>query len=149
MKEAVASSLRSTTWILCALHHRVIFAILFSARGERSESLNLLLFACRRIMRWSRTMTNPNDPSKPSADNVMALDLCVSDKNKELLLANPAFIPYLISGLILGVDHPRAGLKDDIKLWSQTMHTECFAQVALFSPGCDAMRRDSSVAEAG
>jgi hypothetical protein len=28
MKGAVASSLRSTMWILCALHHRVIFAIL-------------------------------------------------------------------------------------------------------------------------
>ena len=67
---------------------------------------------------------------------------------KELLLANPTFIPYLISGLILGVDHPCAGLKDDTKLWTQTMHAECFAQLALFSPGCDAMRRDPSVAEA-
>jgi len=79
---------------------------------------------------------------------MMALDLCVSDKNKELLLANPAFIPYLISGLVLGVDHPCAGLKDDIKLWNQTMHVECFAQLALFLPGRDAMRSDPSVAEA-
>ena len=93
-------------------------------------------------------MTSPTDPSKPNLDNMMALDLCVSDKNKELLLANPAFIPYLISGLVLGVDHPRADLKDDIKLWNQTMHAECFAQLALFSPGRDAMRSDPSVAEA-
>jgi hypothetical protein len=94
-------------------------------------------------------MADPNPINNtPSPDNVMTLDLCVSDKNKELLLANPTFIPYLISGLILGVDHPRADLKDDTKLWTQTVHAECFAQLALFSPGCDAMRRDPSVAEA-
>ena len=85
---------------------------------------------------------------KPTADNVLTLDLCVSDKNKELLLANLTFIPYLINGLVLGVDHPCANLKDDIKLWNQTMHAECFAQLALFLPGRDAMRSDPSVAEA-
>ena len=85
---------------------------------------------------------------KPTADNVLTLDLCVSDKNKELLLANPTFIPYLINGLVIGVDHPCAGLKHDIKLWSQTMHAECFVQLALFLPGRDAMQSDPSVAEA-
>ena len=99
-------------------------------------------------MRWSSIVSDPADPAKPTADNMLALDLCVSDKNKELLLANPAFIPYLINGLFLGADHPRANLKDDIKLWNQTMHAECFAQLALFLPGRDAMRRDPSVAEA-
>jgi hypothetical protein len=119
----------------------------YSLDGSRKRAV--LLFACRRVTRWANMMADPNDfNNTPSPDNVMTLDLCVSDKNKELLLANPAFIPYLISGLVLGVDHPRADLKDDIKLWNQTMHAECFAQLALFSPGRDAMRSDPSVAEA-
>ena len=45
--------------------------------------------------------------------------------NKPLLLANSDFIPYCISGLFLDPDHPRANLKDEIKLWNQQTHAEC------------------------
>ena len=75
----------------------------------------------------------------------MALDLCISDLNKPRLLANPDFIQYLISGLFLGADHPRADVKDDVKRWNQTMHAECFAQLVLFPPGRDALRADPGV----
>eukprot|EP01043_Picozoa_sp_COSAG02_P038769 COSAG02_NODE_3014_length_7551_cov_83.019995_3_plen_153_part_00 len=75
----------------------------------------------------------------------MALDLCISDLNKARLLANPGFIQYLINGLFLGADHPRADAKDDVKRWNQTMHAECFAQLVLFPPGRDALRADPSV----
>ena len=56
-----------------------------------------------------------------SSDNVQTADLCVSDVNKTLLLHNPDFIPYLVDGLLLDPDHPRAGLPDHAKAWLQTM----------------------------
>ena len=33
----------------------------------------------------------------------MAVELCISDKNKPLLLANSAFIPYVVDALLLVV----------------------------------------------
>ena len=39
--------------------------------------------------------------SKPSADNIAMLELCVSDDNKPLLLANDQCIPYLVNALLL------------------------------------------------
>ena len=38
---------------------------------------------------------------KPTAAFIMVVELCVSDKTKPLLLANPAFIPYLVDALLL------------------------------------------------
>ena len=35
------------------------------------------------------------EASKPSPDVLFALELVISDDNKPLLLANPAFVPYL------------------------------------------------------
>ena len=52
---------------------------------------------------------------KPTAGNVQVLELVMSDANKTLLLANSIFVPFLISGLFLDPDHPRAALK----LWNQ------------------------------
>ena len=86
--------------------------------------------------------------SKPTADKIQVLELCISDANKPLLLANDLFIPYLISGLFLDPDHPRADLKDEIKLWSQQMHVECFAQLALLPLGRDALLENPAVSEA-
>ena len=68
--------------------------------------------------------------------------------NKPLLLANQAFIPYLINGLFVDPAHPRADLKHEIKLWNQEHHAECLAQLVLFPPGKVALRQDSSVQEA-
>jgi hypothetical protein len=43
--------------------------------------------------------------SKPTAAFIMVVELCVSDKTKPLLLANPAFIPYLVDALLLVRTH--------------------------------------------
>ena len=86
--------------------------------------------------------------SKPTADKIQVLELCISDANKPLLLANDLFIPYLISGLFLDPDHPRADLKDEIKIWNQQTHAECLAQVALFPAGRDALLKIPAVSEA-
>jgi hypothetical protein len=112
--------------------------------------LALLYRCCHRLISWSNIVagTGPGATTKPSATTLYAGEFCVSDLNKKLLLANSDFIPYLISGLFLGADHPRASLSDSMKLWNQTMHAECFAQLALFPLGRDALRSDPSVAEA-
>ena len=86
--------------------------------------------------------------SKPTADKIQVLELCISDANKPLLLANDLFIPYLISGLFLDPEHPRADLKDEIKLWNQQTHAECLAQMALFPAGRDALLKNPDVGEA-
>jgi hypothetical protein len=39
--------------------------------------------------------------SKPTADTIMAVELCISDVVKPLLLANPSFIPYVVDALLL------------------------------------------------
>ena len=86
--------------------------------------------------------------SKPTADKIQVLELCISDANKPLLLANELFVPYLISGLFLDPDHPRADLEDELKLWNQQTHAECLAQVALFPAGRDALLENPAVSEA-
>ena len=39
--------------------------------------------------------------SKPTSSSIMVVELCISDKNKPLLLANSAFIPYVVDALLL------------------------------------------------
>jgi hypothetical protein len=84
----------------------------------------------------------------PTHEFIHVLELCISDLNKALLLANASFIPYLISGLMLAPDHPRSGLSDELKTWVQTTHAECFAQLAVFPPGREALLAFTS-ADAG
>jgi hypothetical protein len=87
--------------------------------------------------------------TKPTADRVMAVELCISDRAKPLLLANPAFIPYLVDALLLDPAHPRAGMELELKAWCQTTHAECLAQIAVFKPdGREALRQDPSVRDA-
>ena len=38
--------------------------------------------------------------TKPTADEIMVLELCSSDANKPLLLASPDFIPNLVDALM-------------------------------------------------
>ena len=57
-------------------------------------------------------------------------------------------IPLLINGLFLDLDHPRANLTDEIKLWNQETHSECLVQLALFPPGRDALLQSPAVSEA-
>eukprot|EP01046_Picozoa_sp_COSAG06_P058151 COSAG06_NODE_11585_length_1488_cov_59.518359_3_plen_51_part_01 len=49
------------------------------------------------LLAWSRTVRAEGYlvATKPTADNIMVVELCISDVHKPLLLANPALIPYL------------------------------------------------------
>ena len=101
--------------------------------------------------KWSQTVraVGFNANAKPTADNVMVVELCISDWTKPLLLANPAFIPYLVDALLLDPAHPRAGMKGELKAWCQTTHAECLAQIAVFQPdGREALMQDPSVRDA-
>ena len=105
----------------------------------------------RRLTYWYEILTGVGYSGralKPTADRMMVLELVISDANKPLLLANDMLIPYLICGLFLEPDHPRADLKDEIKLWNQQTHTECLAQLALYPPGRDALLENPAVSEA-
>ena len=55
------------------------------------------------IEKWSQTVraVGWNKNSKPTSSTIMVVELCISDKNKPLLLANSAFIPYVVDALLL------------------------------------------------
>ena len=55
------------------------------------------------IERWSQVVraVGYNKTTKPTSSIIMVVELCVSDKNKPLLLANSAFIPYVVDALLL------------------------------------------------
>ena len=55
------------------------------------------------IEKWSQTVraVGFNRNTKPTSSTIMVVELCISDKNKPLLLANSAFIPYVVDALLL------------------------------------------------
>ena len=55
------------------------------------------------IEKWSQVVraVGWNKNAKPTSSTIMVVELCVSDKNKPLLLANSAFIPYVVDALLL------------------------------------------------
>jgi hypothetical protein len=85
---------------------------------------------------------------KPSGDNIYAAQLCVSDANKPLLIANEMFVPYLVDALLLDPEHPRAGMKEELKAWCQQHHCEALAQLAVHDGSREALLRDGSVVPA-
>eukprot|EP01052_Picozoa_sp_SAG31_P033152 SAG31_NODE_3711_length_3960_cov_5.475265_5_plen_482_part_01 len=99
---------------------------------------------------WSSVMRGDgwNKPKKPTEDTVHVLDLCISDTNKQKLLRNPNFLPYMVESLMLDPKHPRANLSKDTKDWIRATHTECFAQLAVFEPGRQALIQNPAVASA-
>ena len=50
------------------------------------------------VTRWSGIVRREASGvhSKPTAGTVMALDLCISDANKPVLLENTKFLPYAV-----------------------------------------------------
>ena len=94
-----------------------------------------------RATNWGATAT-------PGRETILALELTVSDVNKQLLLANADFIPYLVESLMLDPEHPRAGLAEDMKIWLQNTHAECLAQLAVYPPGREALLAEPAVCEA-
>ena len=55
------------------------------------------------ILRWSDIVraVGVGGTGKPSPELIQAVELCVSDLNKPLLLKNSKFLPYLVDGLLL------------------------------------------------
>ena len=55
------------------------------------------------IESWSQVVraVGYNKTTKPTSSTIMVVELCISDKNKPLLLANSAFIPYVVDALLL------------------------------------------------
>ena len=55
------------------------------------------------IEKWSQIVraVGYNRNAKPTSSTIMVVELCISDKNKPLLLANSAFIPYVVDALLL------------------------------------------------
>ena len=76
------------------------------------------------------------------------LSFCISDCSKALLLnsSGAKFIPHLIDGLLLDVEHPRKDTADEIKHAVQRDHAECIQQISLFPPGCEALKESDVVA---
>ena len=100
-----------------------------------------------RLARWSQLVHADGyyRDQKPNADSIMALELCISDANKPLLLAHRDFLPYVVDALLLDPDHPRADMKPELKSWCQQHHAECLAQLAVFAPARETLRADPSV----
>jgi hypothetical protein len=100
-----------------------------------------------RLARWSGIVRADGyyRSITPAADVIMALELCISDTNKQLLLAHRGFLPYVVDALLLEADHPRAGMKPELKSWCQQHHAECLAQLAGFAPARETLRADPSV----
>jgi hypothetical protein len=100
-----------------------------------------------RLTRWSGIVRADGfyRSITPTADAIMALELCISDANKPLLLAHRGFLPYVVDALLLEADHPRADMKPELKSWCQQHHAECLAQLAMFAPARETLRGDRSV----
>lgn len=86
-------------------------------------------------------------PFIPMADSRCRglLSLCISDVAKHLLLTNSGFIPHLIDGLMLDPEHPRKDTDEEIKTAVQRDFAECIQQIALFPPGCEALKANEAV----
>ena len=102
------------------------------------------------IVRWHDVVSadnrGPGYTTKLSADAIQTLELCISDTNKPLLLANDDFLPYLLEALLLDPNHPRLSDPSSNTSWLQQMACECFAQLAMFPPGADALLRNDEAA---
>ena len=96
---------------------------------------------------WSHAV-GYREATKPAADSINAMELCISDANKPLLLANKDFVPYLVDALLLDPEHPRAAMADELKTWCQEHHIECLAQLAVYEPAREALLKDPAVVPA-
>ena len=77
------------------------------------------------------------------------LNLCISDKHKEILISNENFISVLVDCLFVDPEHP---LKEDpktdfehIKGPVQRDFAEAVQQLAVWKPGCEALLRHDTV----
>ena len=83
---------------------------------------------------------------QPTPEVMHALELCISDRTKPVLMANERFIPYLIAGL--GLAKLRDDLPIELREFNETMHAECFAQLAAFEPAHAVLQGNPAVVAA-
>ena len=76
------------------------------------------------------------------------LQLCISDRNKEMLIACPGFIAHVLSSLMLDPDHARQSTPQIIKDTIQRHYSECLQQISLFPAGCQALKAHPGVVQA-
>jgi hypothetical protein len=147
-KVALVSASRRNTWKPCERTHHVQCG---SAAASLTADLRPTCLPCTTLMcrltRWSQLVRADGyyRNQKPSSDTIMALELCISDANKPLLLAHRDFLPYVVDALLLDPDHPRADMKPELKSWCQQHHAECLTQLAVFAPARETLRADPSV----
>jgi hypothetical protein len=147
-KVALVSALRRNTSKRCEhIYHKSNVVMLQLLLKPLPTCLPAVTRILCRLARWSQLVRADSyyQNSKPSADTILALELCISDSNKPLLLANRDFLPYVVDALLLDADHPRAGMKPELKSWCQQHHAECLAQLAMFAPARETLRADPSV----
>ncbi len=65
--------------------------------------------------------------NKPTASTIMVCELCISDCHKPLLLANAAFIPYVVDALLL----VRANIEHPLTIRLTALRDDCFTVAAL------------------
>ena len=77
------------------------------------------------------------------------LSLCVSDRNKSMLIKSPGFIPHLISSLMLNPKHldgdQMQNTPEEIKTIVQIDYAECIQQMSLYEAGCEALKQPEVV----
>ena len=85
---------------------------------------------------------------QPTPEVMHALELCISDRTKPVLMANKRFIPYLIEGLQLAQLRERDDLPVELREWNEAMHAECFAQLVAFEPAHAVLQGNPAVVAA-
>jgi hypothetical protein len=76
------------------------------------------------------------------------LNICISDRNKRLLLNNADFISFLTDVLLLDPDHPRKDTTESVKAAIQRDVAEAILQFSLFPEGCEALKADPKLVDA-
>jgi hypothetical protein len=88
------------------------------------------------------------NPVLPSFFFRIWIQLCISDKNKLLLLKCPDLTNMMIEALLLDPSHSRQDQAAGTKAQIQRDAAECFAQLALFEPTREMLARDPAVLDA-
>ena len=76
------------------------------------------------------------------------LKLCISDRNKEMLIESPKLVPHMVASLMLDSNHKRQGTSQATKERVQRDYAECFQQISLFPAGCAVLKADPAVVKA-
>ena len=89
------------------------------------------------VGRWQQIVSGAASGvmTRISADAIQALELCISDANKPLLL-QAGVVGFLTESLLLDPNQKRLATEPPAAMdWLQQIAAECFAQLAMFAPG--------------